>query len=142
MRIDRSSSDYAALKAILLLLAVIETLTGVFLLFGARPLAVLAPADLHLLPAFTTGLLMVFGVLALGFGYLMYLASRDPMRYVGVIDTVVFLLIAGALLGLYATFALHALFGFAMWIGTGARLLLAIVLLALRPRGVSAVRLP
>lgn len=134
-----SSPDFAALKVILLLLAIVEIAAGVLLVFGARPIAALAPADLRLLPVFATGLLlMVFGILALAFGYLMYLASRDPVRYVGVIDALIFVLFAGAFLGLYATFALHVLSGVLVWSGTVVRFLLAIVLLVLRPRDVRA----
>ncbi len=139
MRTVHTSPDFAALKVILLLLAILATVVGLLLLFGARPLAVLAPADLHLLPVLSVGLLMVLGILELGFGYLLYLASRDPIRYVGVIDTIIFFLFAGALFDLYVAFALHALLGSLGWFGAGVRLLLAIFLTALRPRGISAV---
>jgi hypothetical protein len=133
-----SAREYVLLKVILLVLAILEIAAGLLLLFGAVPLSALIPATLQLLPALATMLLMVFGVVAIGFGYLIYLASRNPVRYVGVVDTLAFWLIAGALLGLYVTFALHALGGPAAWVGAVARVALAVILLALRPRGVSS----
>jgi hypothetical protein len=134
-----SAREYVLLKLILLLLAILEIAAGLSMLFGAVPLAALIPASLQLLPALATMLLMVFGVIAIGFGYLVYLASHDPVRYVGIIDTLAFLLIAGALLGLYVTFALHALGGLVAWAGAVARIALALLLIALRPRGIRPV---
>jgi hypothetical protein len=133
------TAGYVALKAILLLLAVLECLFGFVLLFGAVPLAGLLPATLHLLPAIAVMVLMAFGVLALGFGYLSYLASRNPVRYVGIIDVLVFLLVAGALLGLYLNFALHAPSGPLLWTGAILRIALALVLIALRPKGINSI---
>jgi hypothetical protein len=135
---NTSAREYVLLKIILLVLSILEIAAGLLLLFGAVPLSTLIPATLQLLPALATMLLMVFGVVAIGFGYLIYLASRNPVRYVGVLDALTFLLIAGALLGLYVTFALHALGGPVAWVGAVARVALAVILLALRPRGVSS----
>jgi hypothetical protein len=135
---NASAPEPVLLKVILLVIAILEIAAGLLLLFGAVPLSSLIPATLQLLPALATMLLMVFGVVAIGFGYLVYLASRDPMRYVGVVDTLAFLLIAGALLGLYVMFALHALGGLVAWVGAVARIALALILIALRPRGQSS----
>ncbi len=89
--------------------------------------------------AFSAGfagvMLKVFGVIALFGAYLLYAASRDPVRYVAVIDAFAFLLLAVAAIDVYALVVVHLTFAPWVILRTVVRVALAIALIVLRPRG-------
>ena len=131
-----------ALTVVLFALSAIEGLAGLALIFGSTWVLgfVLAPsapnAGLFVL------MLKALGILALGLGYMLCVAARDPIRYVAVVDTFIFFLFAASILNIYADVALGA------WAYVPSTYLLArgilqialgIVLLVLRPRGASRV---
>jgi len=91
--------------------------------FGASPLVPL--------------LFKFLGVLALGLGYLVSCAARDPVRYVAVIDVMAFFAIVGAIIDAIA--ALNHVYGplfpaGALWARAIVRLIIAVLLIAWRPR--------
>ena len=132
-----NSGQYVVLRVVLMLLAIVEILAGLLLLFAAGPIVALAPATLGLTHNFGVALLMIFAILALGFGYLLFAASRDPVRYVAIIDTLIFLLVAAVCVDLYATLVLQVMAYNSMGMLIArelVRLALAVLLLVLRPR--------
>jgi len=81
--------------------------------------------------------LKFIGIVALALSYLSYVASRDPVRYVAFIDAFAFLLIAAAMLDLYASFVLHLAPFFTGWfviVRSIVRIGIALIFIALRPR--------
>ncbi len=82
-------------------------------------------------------LLKVFGVFALMVAYLSYVAARDPVRYVAIINSLAFLLIAAAAIDLYMLLVYRAspFYPSQLVIARSAiRLILALLLLLWRPR--------
>lgn len=128
---------FGPLKILLGFIAAIIFLGGVILLFAT-------PWLLHKLPTWWLApsgppivVAKFLGILAFGCSYLLYSASRDPQRYVAVIDAFAFVLIVGTALDIYATFAL----GFAtyfpaslIWGRVIVRLVIAALLIIWRPR--------
>jgi hypothetical protein len=132
-----ATPHHGALKVILLVLGIVEVAAGATLIGGSSLFAPAVAAQLGMMPVLAAAMLCGFGLLALGIGYLLLIASREPVRYVGIIDVLIFLLLAGAVLGLYIGLNLHVFAGSLVWAGTAARIALAIILLALRPKETS-----
>jgi hypothetical protein len=132
--------NHRALRILLFVLSAIEALAGFVLLFGTGWVLSLAPAKFPLhLPnsGFVLALLKGIGIIAIASGYLFYAAARDPVRYIAVIDTLAFILLAAAALNLYAVAALHiGLFYPVPYLITRAivQLVLAVIVIVLRPR--------
>lgn len=126
------------LSGLLLVLAILSLVGGLGILFDSR-LAVLAlPSLLALAPLTETSagtiiaiLIQAFGAVAIGFAYLSYTASRDPVRYVGIIDAfiIVLLLVAGIDISVGTKLHVGAILGSGL-----LRIVLAAVLLFLRPK--------
>jgi hypothetical protein len=136
------SKSHRALRILMLLFAIVEALVGVLFLFGPGRFLSFLPAGLTVAsPEFTFALLKLLGALALALGYLSYAASRDPVRYVAVIDAFAFLLIAAAAIDIFSLMG-HVpgtLFAARVVIPREAvRLLLAAWLIWLRPRAATA----
>ena len=129
---------YPVLSALLLFISIAVGVAGLSLLFetswfysliiGIAPVGV--PTDL---------LLKGLGALVLGLSYLAFTTSQDPERYVGVIDTLIFVLVVVVVLEIYemAKYGTESIYPYhLLLLSTIVRALLACALLALRPRGV------
>jgi len=129
---------YSGLKTLLYALSVIWAIASVVLVFAADWAVSLAPANLGLPNVALIGFfLRGIGVVGLAIAYLLCVTARDPVRYVAVIDTLVFILIASGALLAYALGAMHISQYFPanyvlMRIVLGV--ILAIVLIWLRPK--------
>jgi hypothetical protein len=139
------AGSYRALEVLLLILSAVGAVAGLALVFASGWLLSAAPPDLHLpASAFALLLLKLFGAVAFTFAYLSYAASRDPVRYLAVIDGLIFLMLAATVVDVYGLATLHvAPFYPGQYVLARAaiRLALAIALLVLRPRG-AAVAAP
>lgn len=132
---------YRTLSTVLYVLSVLEVIAGLVLVFASGWVLSMAPASLGL-P--TTGLVMVFlkalGIIAIGIAYLLCVTARDPVRHVAVIDTLVFFLLASALLNAYSIWSLHIGAYFPtnyIIVRIVVAVILAAVLIGLRPKAVS-----
>ena len=129
-----------ALTIVLYALSLIEGLAGLALIFGSAwvmGFVVLPPAAAPASGLFVL-MLKALGILALGLGYLLCVAARNPVRYVAIVDTFVFFLFAAGVLNIYADLALgaSAYLPSTYLLARGVvQILLGFVLLALRPRG-------
>ena len=74
-----SVQSYKNLSTLLYALAVLEALAGLILLFGSHWVLSLAPANLGLSDTgFVTVFMKAIGIIAIGLGYLLCVAARDP----------------------------------------------------------------
>jgi len=102
-----SDSSHQALRILLLVIAIIQALAGVALLFGSVWFSLL-PTMPHLFsPDFASLMLKLFAALAIFAAILSYAASRDPVRNVAIIDAFIFLLIAVVAIDIYGSWVLH-----------------------------------
>ena len=133
-------SAHRALRILLYVISALEGIVGVILLFGTGWVLSFAPGILALPSTpFVLALLKGIGIIVIAFGYLFCVTARDPVRYVAVIDTMIYLLLAAGALNIYAVTCLHlgALYPDPYLLTRAAvQLALAIVFLALRPKGV------
>ena len=133
---------YGTLSTLLYALSVLEALAGLILLFATNWALSLVPANLAL---GDTGFVMIFlkaiGIVALALGYLLCVAARDPARYIAIIDTLAFLLVASAALNVYALTAMHLDKYYPanyMLVRIVVQLVLAGAIIALRPKATKA----
>ena len=138
-----SVQSYKGLSTLLYVLSVLEAIAGLVMIFGSSWVLSMAPASLALPDS---GFVMIFmkalGILALGLGYLLCVTARDPVRHVAIIDTLVFILIASAILVWYAMAAMHLGQYFPanyIVVRIVVQLILAIVLVVMRPKAVARV---
>jgi hypothetical protein len=134
------SQSHRGLTSLLYVLSVIEALAGLALLFASNWVL-----SLLVIPGGTAaegGLVLLLtkgiGIVALAFGYLMCVAARSPVRYIAIIDTLIFLLVAAAALNIYgiAALGLGALYPASYLIVRAiVEFVLAVVLVVLRPKG-------
>lgn len=128
------SPSYRGLRVLLTFMSVAGALGGLALLFGTSWFYWLLPNPLGPMDIF---LLKGYGAVALGLSYLAFNTSRDPVRYVAVIDAIVIILVVAVLLQIYGLVALGAdnVYPYHLFlISTIIRAALAVVLLVLRPR--------
>jgi len=127
---------HRALEVLLGIMAMLLSLSGLGVLLGASWILRLSVVQ-GILAGTGVGLLFRFvGALVLGLGYLLYQAARDPVRYVAVIDVLVFVLIVGTIMDVYAGMT-HVLgpsvpVGF-VWGRAVLRAVLAVCVIAWRP---------
>ena len=138
MSATTTTQSYAALKGLLLILAIAVMLGGLLVIFATTSfLGFITAQPVFAPPSWTLLLYKALGVVALTFAYLLYMASRDPARYVVCINAFILLLVLTVALQLYALFAysLATLVpAWIAWTSLAARAILAIVLLFLYPR--------
>ncbi len=135
-----SSSQHALLRVILVIICTLTAAAGLFVIFASGFIVSRAPAALHLEPEVAIIVLKLAGVVALAISYLAAVTARDPIRYTAVINVLVFLLVAASAIDLYALVVVHVSPFYPAWFVIGrsvARLVLALILFALRPRGVA-----
>jgi hypothetical protein len=134
-------NPHRALRILMLFFAVAEVLAAGLVLFGWGWVLSLLPNGLHFEGPLTLVLLRVLAAIALALGYLAYVASRDPVRYVAVIDTFAFLLIAAAVIDIFSLIGPAPLFAAKIVFARETiRVLLAVALIWLRPRGAALDR--
>ncbi|MBV9148573.1 MAG: hypothetical protein JO024_01805 [Candidatus Eremiobacteraeota bacterium] len=132
--------QYRVLRGLLLVLAILAGIGGLVVLFDARIifLAVPTPAE-PFAHSFIVLLIQGFGAVIIGMAILLYAAARDPVRYISVIDAFIVILVLLSGIDVYAAETLHlgGMYPGHLILGRVAfRLILAIVLLSLRPRAV------
>jgi hypothetical protein len=102
-----SFSTRSELKVLLAIMAVLVSLSGLAVLFVTSWIVSFS-AMRGLFSGSAVELVLKFvGVLAVGLGYLLSQAARDPVRYVAVIDVFALVLIVGAILDVYAALTLE-----------------------------------
>lgn len=135
-----ASQSYRALRTLLYAISAIEGIAGIALIFATGWVLSWSPSPLMAASGFVVTLVKGLGIVALAFGYLLCVTAREPVRYVRVIDTLIFLVAAAAILTLYGVFALHlgAFYPPGYLIARALiQLATAAVLLALRPKNVT-----
>lgn len=134
-----SSQPYGTLRILLFVISVIEALAGLCLLFASSWVLSLASGSVEFPNAgFVLILVKAIGIAAIASGYLLCAAARNPARYIAVIDTFAFVLLAGSALSIYASVTLHIdpfYPGPYLIVRAVLQLILAVVIIALRPRG-------
>jgi hypothetical protein len=134
-----ATHPYRALRMLLFAISAIEGLAGIVLLFATGWVLALAPPNLGLLSSSVVlALVKAIGIIALALGYLLCAAARDPVRYIAVIDALVFILVAAAALNVYAVAVLHVGWFYPapyLIVRAIVQLALALALVALRPKG-------
>jgi hypothetical protein len=129
------------LSLVLYAISAIQGIAAVALLFASRWVVSMAFPLLAVdSNGFVLALLKGFGLVVLGFAYLTCCAARDPVRYVAVINALIFLALGAAVLNLYAVIALHVPPSYVSYLltRTAIQAVLAAILLILRPRVVAA----
>jgi hypothetical protein len=129
-----------ALRTLLTVLAVFMAIAGIVLLFATGWLAALATIPTGPGAETVSFLIKVIGVVVLGMSYLALCASRDPVRYVGIIDAFIITLVLVVLLELYEIFtgAADRMFPYHLVLWSAlARAAIAVVLFVMRPRSAS-----
>jgi hypothetical protein len=130
--------QHGALRILLRILAPLAILAGILVIFATKPLlaAVGTPPTLIAQPLVLM-LFKAYGAFAVPVGYLAYVSSRDPVRYVAIIDAMILGLVILVAIEIYSEVALGLLNWWPaplIWASIILRSLLAIVLFALRPR--------
>jgi hypothetical protein len=134
-----AAKPFQTLRVMLFVLSAVASLAALVLIFAPSWLLSFAPGSVP--PPNTTfehALMEAFGIFALVLGYLLCVTARDPLRYAAVVDALIFLLLALAILNVYGLVAL----GLGTFYPAGylvvraiVQLTLAVVLFALRPKG-------
>ena len=128
---------HRGLKALLYVISALQGVAGLMLLFASdwvltmgHPLLGLGGATL------AVAFLKAIGIIVLGFSYLTCVAARDPVRYIAVVDTLIFLVLAAVVLNLYTIAFLHIspYYTFYLMGRTVIQLVIGIALIALRPK--------
>jgi hypothetical protein len=128
---------HRGLKAVLYAISALQGVAGLMLLFASTWVLSMGHPLLGLGgTAVAVAFLKAIGIAVLGFGYLTCVAARDPVRYVAVIDTLIFLSLAAAALNLYIIAYLHIspFYTFYLLGRTVVQLAIGIALIALRPK--------
>jgi hypothetical protein len=123
------------LQILLIAIGVISVLAGFVLMFATGSIYALLeiPASDFLLIV-----LKAVGAVSVGIGYATLVAARDPERNVAIVDLLIIISVLAAGIGYYAEIVYHFSAGhvpsWLVWAGASLRLLIAIILLALRPK--------
>jgi hypothetical protein len=125
------------LRTLLSVFAVIAALVGLSIVFVPRWVFTVSGAPEIAAQPLLILFAQAFGAIAIPLAYLLYLASRDPERYVAIIDATVIGLGIVVVLEVYAILAgglTQYWPPWLLWTSVVIRALLAIGLFALRPR--------
>lgn len=134
--------SYRVLRIVLLILSVDAVVKGLLMIFGGKPLMMRLfpyPAESEL----STLLLLMrqeWGATDLAFSFMLFFASRDPVRHLVVVDAVILALSiasVSSLLSIYTLDALRVYPAYSVWGHSLMRLAGAGVLFYLRPRGIA-----
>ena len=129
------------LSTILYAISVLQAVAAVVLIFAPRWLLAMTHVAYD---AAGSGLfiefLMGIGLAVLGISYLTCCAARDPVRYVGVVNALIFLSLGAATLNIYTVVALHVPPAFIEYLLTRSAIqaVIAVVLLLLHPKRTAA----
>ncbi len=129
---------YRGLRGLLLALSVLALVGGILLIIQTQWvfLAIVAPTE----PTARTLVLIFekgFGVVLLVFAWLLYVTSRDPVRYVGLIDAFVALIVLATIGDLFFIASWSSLVLYPIWfewIRIAVRLAIVVALLVMRPK--------
>ncbi len=133
------SRPYRTLRVLLVLLSILAAAEGLFLIVSSKSLVLRFFPNLPAPEITTLSLIMAkqWGGLSLTFALMLYLASRDPVRNVAIIDAFIAGLCILAFLPLLSLYTLDVrqLYpGYVFWARPLWRLALAAFLYYLRPR--------
>jgi hypothetical protein len=123
------------LQILLLVIGIMSVLAGLVLMFATGWIYALLE-----LPAsdFLLIVLKAVGAVSVGIGYASLVAARDPERNVAIVDFLIIISVLAAGIGYYAEIVYHFSAGhvpsWLIWAGASLRLLIGMVLLALRPK--------
>jgi hypothetical protein len=132
---------YRALRILLRVFSLLAALGGLLLIFAEKPLTVrifLRPPEGEV-STLLLSLLKEMGGMVLMLGVLLWLASRNPVRNVAVVDVVIVglcILALTPLLSLWMTASRNMPPGYLLWGRSVVRLAMAALLYWLRPRHV------
>lgn len=132
-----TTQSYQALRVLLTVMSVVAALVGVSVLFAPQWVFTLSGAPGIAAQPLLLLFAQAFGAVAIPLAYLLFRASRDPVRNVAIIDAAVigfaivvplevYAILAGGLTQYYAPWLL--------WTSVIIRACLGIALFALRPR--------
>jgi hypothetical protein len=128
---------YRGLKALLYVIAALQGIAGLMLLFASSWVLAMGHPVLGF-GGTVVGIafLKAIGIAVLAFAYLTCVAARDPVRYVAVIDVLIFLTLGAAVLNLYTIAYLHISPFFTLYLmaRTVIQLVIGVALIALRPK--------
>lgn len=131
-------TSHPALRVLLTLMAIVAALVGVSILFAPRWIFTMSGAPEIAGQPLLILFAQAFGALAIPLAYLLYLASRDPVRYVAIIDAAIIGFAIVVPLEIYAILAgglTQYWPPWLLWTSVVIRACLGIALFALRPRG-------
>ncbi len=132
--------QYRSLRGLLLIVAILLAIGGAVILFDAQLVFLALPIPKEAFAHATiTVLIQDLGAMALGIAVVVYAASRDPVRYISAVDALIVILVLLASVDVYAVEKLHfnTIYPSGMiWARVALRLIVAIVLLWLRPKAV------
>lgn len=95
--------SHRALRILLFVMSALTGVAGFVLVFATGFMLSMSPSVVALgNGGILNALVKALGIIAIAFGYLLCVAARDPVRYVVIIDTVIFTLVGAGLLNLYA----------------------------------------
>lgn len=130
--------SYRGLRILLFAMSAVTALAGLVLVFFPRFLLSMSPSSLAFAASgLSVALVTALGIIAIAFGYLLCAAAREPVRYVAVIDTVIFTCVCAAALNIYGVVGLRlGAFYPATYLIVRAliQLAIAVALFVLRPR--------
>ena len=129
------------LTTLLYVLSALVAIVGVGLIVTPGWIFGMAPKTLPYTNLLLILLIRGVGILLVAFGYLLCAAARDPVRYVAVIDTMIFILFCAALLNTYALLALDlgSLYPAGYLVARSVvQIGLAIALIVMRPKAKTA----
>jgi hypothetical protein len=124
------------LRILLIAIGVLSVLAGLILMFATNWIFSLIGATAE--SGFFFLILKAIGAVSIALGYASLATSRDPERNVVVVDLLIIISLLAAAVGFYSQITLHFTIGHVsaalIWTGSTLRLILGLVLLALRPR--------
>jgi hypothetical protein len=132
---------YRALRILLRVLSLLAALAGLLMIFAEKPLIVrifLRPPEGEVTTLLLT-LLKEMGGMVLMLGVLLWLASRNPVRNVAILDALIAglcILALTPLLSLWMTDTRSIYPAYLLWVRSAVRLAIAALLYWLRPRHV------
>lgn len=133
-----AAGTHGALRGLLLVLAILMVVGGLVVTFWTSGFISVIPVQPQFaLSALSMVIIKALGLIAVMIGYLAFRASQDPVRYVAVIDALIFLLLALAALDLWATLTQNIGTVYPrhlIWLREAVRIIVAIALIILRPR--------
>jgi hypothetical protein len=128
---------HRGLTILLYVISALQGFAGLMLLFASSWVLTMGHPILGFgRAAAEISFLKAIGVVVLAFSYLTCVAARDPVRYVAVIDALIFLVLAAVVLNVYTIAYLHISPFYSLYLmgRTVVQLAIGIALIAMRPK--------